>query len=150
MRVLSVVHEPTSTGGGGLFEQVVEERGDTLERWITVDGAAGPAAPTVYDAILVFGGAMHPDQDAEHPWLEDEVAFIREAIDREVPLFGSCLGAQLVARAVGADVGPIPVPEVGWHPVTLTDVGRTDAVVGVLPGADRRVPVALLRLRAPA
>ena len=45
---------------------------------------------------------MHPDQDAEHPWLADEAAFIREAIDHDVPLFGVCLGAQLIARAMGA------------------------------------------------
>ena len=51
---------------------------------------------------MVFGGAMHPDQDAEHPWLADESAFLREAIDREVPLLGVCLGAQLIARAAGA------------------------------------------------
>ena len=60
-----------------------------------------------YDAIMVFGGAMHPDQDGEHPWLADEADFIREARrDREVPLFGVCLGAQLIARAVGARIGP--------------------------------------------
>ena len=55
---------------------------------------------------MVFGGAMHPDQDAEHPWLADEAAFIREAVDREVPLLGVCLGAQLIARAVGAQHRP--------------------------------------------
>ena len=49
---------------------------------------------------------MHPDQDGEHPWLADEADFIREAVDREVPLFGVCLGAQLIARAVGARIGP--------------------------------------------
>ncbi len=133
MRVLSVVHEPTSTGGGGLFEQVVEQRGDRLERWVTVDGGRGPDSPAGYDAIMVFGGAMHPDQDAEHPWLAEEAAFIREAVSREVPLFGACLGAQLVARAMGAHVGPIPKPEVGWHPVTVNEAGRGDAVLGSLP-----------------
>lgn len=133
MRVLSVVHEPTSTGGGGLFEQLVEERGDRLERWVTVNGDTGRDAPDRYDAIMVFGGAMHPDQDAEHPWLADEAAFIREAIDREVPLFGACLGAQLIARAMGAHVGPIAKSEVGWHRVTVNDTGLADPVLGVLP-----------------
>ena len=89
--------------------------------------------PERYDAIMVFGGAMHPDQDAEHPWLADEAAFIREAVDREVPLFGVCLGSQLIARAVGASVGPAATAEVGWHVVHVTDAGRDDPVVGVLP-----------------
>lgn len=133
MRVLSVVHEPTSTGGGGLFEHIVEQRGDRLERWVTVDGGPGPDAPGGYDAIMVFGGAMHPDQDAEHPWLAEEASFIREAIAREVPVFGACLGSQLVARAMGARVGPLPHPEVGWHAVTVNGAGRDDPVLGVLP-----------------
>ena len=92
---------------------------------------------------------MHPDQDAEHPWLADEAAFIREAVDREVPLFGVCLGAQLIARAVGAQRRPGAAAEVGWHAVDLNEAGRADPVLGVLPRAARRVPVALLRLRAP-
>jgi GMP synthase-like glutamine amidotransferase len=115
MRVLSVVHEPTSTGGGGLFEEVVVARGDVLERCVMPETTTGPDAAESYDAIMVFGGAMHPDQDAEHPWLADESAFLRDAIDREVPLLGVCLGAQLIARAAGAGVG------------------REDPVLGVMP-----------------
>ena len=133
MRVLSIVHEPTSTGGGGLFEQIAEQRGERLERWVTVDGGSAPDAASSYDAIMVFGGAMHPDQDAEHPWLSDEAAFLREAIDREVPLFGACLGAQLIARATGAAVGKAAMAEVGWHPVAINEIGLTDPVLGVLP-----------------
>lgn len=129
MRVLSVTHEPGPTGGGGLFEQHVRDRGDELEIWLTTDhGLAG--APTDFDAIMVFGGAMHPDQDAEHPWLPEEVRFIGEALDAGVPLLGVCLGAQLIARAVGAWVGPGVVGEVGWHEVGLTRAGVADRVVG--------------------
>lgn len=133
MRVLSVVHEGTTTGGGGLFEELVEQRGDRLERWITVDGEAGPDAPERYDAIMVFGGAMHPDQDAEHPWLSEEAGFIRETLASEVPLLGVCLGAQLIARAAGAVVGPAATAEVGWYDVRLNEAGRADPVLGVLP-----------------
>ena len=133
MRVLSVVHEGSTTGGGGLFEDLVEERGGRLERWVTVDGDSGPDSPERYDAIMVFGGAMHPDQDREHPWLAEEATFISAALDREVPLLGVCLGAQLVARAAGAPVGPAVNPEVGWTSVHLNDAGRNDPVLGVLP-----------------
>jgi GMP synthase-like glutamine amidotransferase len=133
MRVLSIVHEPTSTGGGGLFEHVVEQRGDRLERFGFNHDSSELDAPDRYDAIMVFGGAMHPDQDAEHPWLADEAAFIREAIDREVPLFGACLGSQLIARALGAHVGLIERPEVGWHQVRVNSAGLDDPVLGVLP-----------------
>ncbi len=133
MRVLSIVHEPTSTGGGGLFEDLVEQRGDRLDRFSFNHDPPGLDVPERYDAIMVFGGAMHPDQDAEHPWLAEEAAFILEAIDRGVPLFGACLGSQLIARATGAQVGAIERPEVGWHEVRLNDSGRADPVLGVLP-----------------
>ena len=50
-----------------------------------------------------------------------------------VPLLGVCLGAQLLARAAGAVVGPVETAEVGWHEVALNDAGRLDPVLGVLP-----------------
>ena len=74
---------------------------------------------------------MHPDQDAEHPWLAGEVAFIAGALEARVPTIGVCLGAQLVSRAAGAWVGPAERPEVGWFTVSLD--AADDPVVGVLP-----------------
>jgi GMP synthase (glutamine-hydrolysing) len=132
MRVLSLVHEPSSTGGGGLFEDLVEERGDRLERVSIAHDASMLDAPGRYDAIMVFGGAMHPDQDGEHPWLADEADFLREAVDHEIPLFGVCLGAQLIARAVGGYVGAAAKAEVGWHVVEVNEAGLADPVIGVL------------------
>ena len=114
MRVLSVVHDPAVTGGGGLFERVVVDRGDHLDRWVVANGDVAPGDPGRWDALMVFGGAMHPDQDAEHPWLRSEVAFIRQALEQGVPTIGVCLGAQLIARAAGAWVGPAETGEVGW------------------------------------
>ena len=133
MRVLSVVHDPAVTGGGGLFESVVVERGDHLDRWLVANGDAAPGDPTHWDAVMVFGGAMHPDQDAEHPWLRSEVAFIQQALGRGVPTIGVCLGAQLIARAAGAWVGPADAAEVGWFTVELNDKGRGDPVLGAIP-----------------
>ena len=133
MRVLSVVHDPAVTGGGGLFEQVVLERGDHLDRWVVAEGDAAPGDPSHWDALMVFGGAMHPDQDAEHPWLQGEVAFIERAVEAGVPTIGVCLGAQLLARAAGAWIGPAGSAEVGWFSVELNDDGATDPVIGVLP-----------------
>jgi GMP synthase-like glutamine amidotransferase len=133
MRVLSIVHDPAHTGGGGLFERVVVERGDHLDRWVVSEGDAAPGDPAHWDAVMVFGGAMHPDQDAEHPWLGGEVAFIERALADGVPTIGVCLGAQLIARAAGAWIGPAEAAEVGWFAVELNDEGASDAVVGVLP-----------------
>jgi GMP synthase (glutamine-hydrolysing) len=134
MRVLSIVHEPGATGGGGIFERAVPQRGHRLDRWVAAGGDAPPGEPSEWDAIMVFGGAMHPDQDAEHPWLGDEASFLETALADGVPLLGVCLGAQLIARSAGAAVGPAAGPEVGWHDVELGDDGGRDAVLGVLPG----------------
>ena len=133
MRVLSVVHEDTDTGGGGLFERVALERGERLDRWFTADGAQTPGDPGDWDAIMVFGGAMHPDSDAEHAWLAGETAFIERAMTVGIPVLGVCLGAQLVARAAGSQVRPAERAEVGWHEVALNDQGAADPVLGALP-----------------
>src|SRR5262245_28612 len=130
MRVLSVNHAPSVPGG--VFDETTDARGHLLERW-SVPLGRPPGAPEDYDAIMVFGGAMHPDEDARHAWMEPEVEFLQAALAGNVPLFGVCLGAQLIARAAGAGVGPAVEPELGWLAVELTPAGRGDPVLGVLP-----------------
>lgn len=129
MRVLSLTHEAAPTGGGGAFEHRAAELGHELTVFETpVVGL--PADPASFDAIMVFGGIAHPDQDAEHAWLADETAFIAAAIEHDIPLLGVCLGSQLIARASGSWIGPGEVGEVGWHEVGLTEAGVADPVVG--------------------
>ena len=130
MRVLSVTHGPTVHGG--VFDQVVEAAGHELERWVVPLGGF-PQPATSYDALMVFGGSMHPDQDEQFGWLAREAEFLAGALVEEVPVLGVCLGAQMLARAAGARVGPARSPEVGWFDVHLTAEGRADPVLGVLP-----------------
>jgi len=130
VRVLSVTHGPSVPGG--VFDEEVEARGHQLERW-SVPLGGSPRAPASYDAVMVFGGSMHPDQDERFDWLAQETGFLARALDDDVPVFGVCLGAQLVARAAGAAVRPASVPEIGWHEVELTPAGLDDAVLGTLP-----------------
>jgi GMP synthase-like glutamine amidotransferase len=130
MRVLSVTHGATVPGG--VFDDAVEAAGHALERWQVPEGGA-PEAARSYDAVMVFGGSQHPDQDDRFAWLGHEEEFLREVIAARVPVFGVCLGAQMLARAAGAAVGPAREPEIGWFDVSLTPAGATDAVLGVLP-----------------
>ena len=130
MRILSITHGPSVPGG--VFDQVVEERGHELERWVVPVGGA-PRGPERYDAVFVFGGSMHPDQDEQFGWLERELAFLRSALDSRTPTLGVCLGAQLLARAAGGTVAPATSSEVGWFDVDLTPAGREDPVLGTLP-----------------
>ena len=117
---------------GGVFEHEVEERGHVLERWSVPDGVA-PDRPRAYDAVMVFGGAAHPDQDDHFAWLAHEEEFLREALAAEIPAFGVCLGAQMLARAGGGRVGPARAPEIGWYDVELTAEARTDPVLRAMP-----------------
>jgi GMP synthase-like glutamine amidotransferase len=73
---------------------------------------------------------MHVDQEEHHPWLVEEFEYLGGLLVGEVPVLGVCLGAQLVAKAAGAAVGPAAEPEIGW-----CDVERRgdDPVLGVLP-----------------
>jgi GMP synthase (glutamine-hydrolysing) len=130
MRVLSVTHGPNVPGG--VFDEVVRDAGHELERWVVPLGGA-PQPARSYGAVMVFGGSMHPDQDAQHPWLEREEEFLRDVLAEDVPVVGVCLGAQMLARSAGAPVRPAPEPEIGWFDVELTPAGRDDSVLGILP-----------------
>ena len=130
MRVLSVTHGPTVPGG--VFDEAVEAGGHTLERWVAPDGGT-PDEPANYGAVMVFGGSMHPDQDDRFEWLAHEERFLRDVLASDVPVFGVCLGAQMLARAAGGGVRPASGPEIGWLDVSLTEEGADDVVLGRLP-----------------
>ena len=130
MRVLVLQHiacEPP-----GVFEDVLLERGAELHR---VELDAGEALPDWrdFDAIVAMGGPMAATDDDELPWLTDEKALIGDAVRAGVPVWGVCLGVQLLAASLGAPVYPGPEPEVGILPVELSEEGRSDAVFAGLP-----------------
>ena len=102
---------------------------------------------TSYGAVLVFGGAMHADQDQHHPWLREENLFLTRLLDLHTPVLGICRGAQLLAQAAHAPVFPADEAEVGWFEVELTDAGVDDPLPRPHAADVRGVPVALLRAR---
>jgi GMP synthase (glutamine-hydrolysing) len=127
MRVLALTHGPSV--GPGVFGDVVLAAGHELVEWpLPLGGEPGQA-----DAVLVFGGAMHADEEERHPWLRSELHFLREALERRTPLLGVCLGAQLLAKAAGASVHRAEESEVGWYGVELSGPARDDPVFAALP-----------------
>lgn len=82
-----------------------------------------------YAALIILGGPMNSDQIDTYPNLITEVAIIREAIERDMSVLGICLGAQLLAKALGGQVSRNAVREIGWYDVELTDFGSNDAVL---------------------
>jgi GMP synthase (glutamine-hydrolysing) len=133
--VLALIHGERVRSG--IFGDVITARGHRLEEWSLAWGTPPPRPLDAYDAVLVFGGAMHADQDHHHPWLREENLFLQRVLDLRIPMLGVCLGAQLIAKASHAPVGPSPEPEIGWFDVELTDDAADDPVFGGLP---RRFP----------
>lgn len=95
----------------------------------------GEPLPVLDDAaaLVVMGGPMGVDDGDEHPYLEDERRLMAEAVWSGLPVLGVCLGAQQLARALGAPVWPGPRQEIGAGTVSLTEAARTDSLLGAAP-----------------
>ena len=76
------------------------------------------------DLMVVLGGPIGAYEDDVYPFLLDELRLIGRRLAKGAPLLGICLGAQLIARALGAKVYPGPAKEIGWAALDLTDAGR--------------------------
>jgi GMP synthase (glutamine-hydrolysing) len=94
--------------------------------------------PAELDGLVVMGGPMGVANVKEHPHLAEEIRLIEACAQAGKPILGVCLGAQLLARALGAEVTTGPVEEVGIGSVELTEEGEADPVLG---GAGRTLPV---------
>lgn len=69
------------------------------------------------DLLIILGGPMSPNDDL--PWISQERELIQELLDKDVPMFGACYGAQQIAKTLGYAVSEAPAKEVGWAPVYL-------------------------------
>jgi len=94
-------------------------------------GREPESRPTLggYEALIILGGPMNSDQIDSYPNLITEVEIIREAVARDMSVLGICLGAQLLAKALGGAVSRNEVREIGWYDVEMTEAGLSDAVL---------------------
>lgn len=82
-----------------------------------------------YAALIILGGPMNADNIAQFPHLATELELIQEALQRDMSVLGICLGAQLLAKALGGRVLPGGGREIGWYSVELTQAGQDDPVL---------------------
>lgn len=81
------------------------------------------------DLLVVMGGPMGVYDAAEHPYISQEIAYVRKRLELNKPVLGICLGAQIIASALGSEVYPGPQgKELGWNPITLTPEGAQSSI----------------------
>lgn len=90
-----------------------------------------------YSGLVILGGPMGVYETDRHPHLKTELRLIEDALKREIPVLGICLGAQLMAAALGAKVTLAPQPEAGWHEVHLTAMGSADPLFSSYRSAEK-------------
>ena len=127
-----------------------------------VDDMADPALLSA-DFLIVLGGPVGVYETDVYPFLVEEIETIRRRLEQQKPILGVCLGAQLLATALGARVAPGPGKEIGYAPVDLTEAGRASALArledlpvlhwhgdncGLPPGAERLASTALCPVQA--
>jgi GMP synthase (glutamine-hydrolysing) len=119
----------------GLLAPLLESRGiaaRTLDAGVDDLAAVDPLGD---DLLVVLGGPIGANDDAAYPWLVDELRLIERRLTAGRPTLGICLGAQLIARALGAACTPAPGKEIGWAPVQLTEAGRAGCLAPLDDGS---------------
>jgi GMP synthase (glutamine-hydrolysing) len=127
MTAITVIrHQPSAPLG--IAADALNEIGVPWVYLDVYDAAEWPDLAEV-GGLIALGGEMNVDRVDDYPFLERGRLLLAEAVDSGVPLLGICLGAQLLARALGAEVKPSPVKEVGFFDVTATTAGLVDPVL---------------------
>jgi GMP synthase-like glutamine amidotransferase len=108
----------------GTILEWAAEKGHTANGTMIYKGEPLPALDS-FDMLVAMGGSMSVDDEEKYPWLAPEKELIKKAINKDIPVLGICLGAQLIAMALGAGIRKNPCKEIGWFPVSLTPQGTT-------------------------
>ena len=113
----------------GSFEEVLWQRGFEIEYFSTPRQDFADIDPMSADLLIVMGGPCGVYQTEEYPFLENVIDIVKQRLAADKPVFGVCLGAQIMARALGAKVYPgASGQEIGWGSIELTEAGKGSAI----------------------
>ena len=85
-----------------------------------------------FDGLASLGSFASVTEEANTPWIREEIALFEAALEHEVPVLGVCFGAQILARAAGGRVLTAPSPEIGWLEIQTTQAAQSDALLAGL------------------
>ncbi|WFN35355.1 type 1 glutamine amidotransferase [Methanogenium sp. S4BF] len=130
MRIHSLLHE--SFEDTGYIRVWAEMNGHSFYETCLFSGDPLPS-PDECDLVVVMGGSMNVYEEDRYPWLSAEKKFLKSAIDSGKKVLGICLGAQLIAAVLGAEVRKNTYPEIGWFPVEKTDDAEKAVLCACMP-----------------
>src|SRR3989449_4029704 len=117
----------------GLIEPALKERGMEYRYVRLFAGEAIPKDLSGWDGLSALGGPMWANDGERLGFIADELRLLTEVLEAGMPALGICLGAQLIAKAAGAEVTAGEEKEIGWYPLTLTEEGKKDRLLAGLP-----------------
>ncbi len=122
MRALVVCHKMKEDLGS--FKELLIERGFEIDYVLGYEDRLGDIDPCAHDLTIFMGGTMGVYQADIYPYLYHEIDYIKKRLAADLPLLGICLGAQLMAKALGKDVYKgAQEPELGWREIMVNEVG---------------------------
>lgn len=128
---IAVSIEHVTHEGPGRFGALLTQLGFGMRRIQAGDEPLTPEAQKDADLLVVMGGPIDIADAKHYPFIKDEIALVRERLEGGRPTLGICLGAQIMAEALGGKVRPMEKKEIGWHAVELTDRGRRSALAAL-------------------
>jgi len=132
MKILIIQHVACE-GPGLLGDKLRNDGWETDIRCMDIPGTSLPVHLDSYQALLILGGPMGAYEENIYPYLYQVEELIREAAAKNIPTAGICLGAQLIARALGAEVFPNPQKEIGWSGININEEGKSTRLFHNLP-----------------
>ncbi|HYR35903.1 MAG TPA: type 1 glutamine amidotransferase [Burkholderiales bacterium] len=125
------IFRASSTEGPGYFATYLERRSIPWQLVRLDAGERVPRDARQFSGLVFMGGPMSVNDDL--PWIAPALELVRDAVRKDVPLLGHCLGGQLIARALGGAVRAAPVKEIGWGEVRVADNEVAREWLGALP-----------------